>query len=123
MTLPRKNRRSIRLECGEFRYVFTADKANDRGRLVVQIVSWKGLLPGKPNILPKRLIRSAIEFALESGWSDRQFEIGCDATGERLLFVVRPGNSPNDWFRNFDFNTLQCSTDESLDDVDADRSE
>ena len=113
MSLPAKNRRRIQLDCGKFRYIFTCNKHLNRGRLSVEradcygsllIVQWYGLLPDKPNVLPKRHLRTAIEFAIQSGWtrtSDKQFEIGCDATKEALKLVERPDDVPNDWFLDF----------------------
>jgi len=115
VSLPAKNRRRIKLDCGGFRYIFTPNKNLNRGRLVVErddyygsllIVQWCGLLPDKPSVLPRRHLRTAIEFAMQSGWSktsESQFEIGCDATKETLLLIKRPDNVPNDWFQDFQF--------------------
>jgi len=114
MTLPSKNRRRLRLDSGNYRYIFSAHKSLDRGRLVVEaehgqspilIVQWLGLLKSKRDVVPRRHLRDSIEYAIKSGWLDSessQFEIGCDATAAGLSFLQRPKNVGNDWFWEID---------------------
>ncbi len=68
------------------------------------IVNWFGLLPDKPNVVPKRHLATAIEFGIRMGWKTTeasQFEIGCDATRDPILLVKRPENVSNDWFQSW----------------------
>ena len=116
MSLPAKNRRRLQLDCGKFRYIFSPDMTNNRGRLVIEranglgsmlIVQWRGLLPDKPKVVPRRHMKTAILFAIENGWTnscEKQFEVGCDTTGEKAELIVRPNNVPNDWFSGFQFD-------------------
>lgn len=127
MTLPQRKRRFIRTHAGPYRYQFSVDKKTNRGRLVIEsdggyrrptlLVHWLGLLADKPLIIPRRHLRSTIDFALQNGWHTHVghlFEMGCVAINESLEFFPRPENSPNDWFI-----TLTMSLDEpnSIDEV------
>ncbi len=111
MTLPQRKRRFIRTHAGQYRYQFSIDETTNRGRLVIEsddgyrrptlLVHWLGLLPDKPLIIPRRHLRSTIDFALQSGWHNyggHLFEMGCIAITESVEFFLRPENSPNDWF-------------------------
>ena len=105
MTLPAKNRRRLRLEQGGFRYVFKPDKQADRGRLLIEpeygsntlVVNWLGLLKDKPNVLPRRFIRSTVVHAIAKGWPKKQLEIAALRDGDDLTFLDRPPNTPNNW--------------------------
>ena len=110
MTLPAKNRQRLRLENQIYRYVFTAHKSLDKARLIIEVdhgqrpillVQWVGLLDAKRDTIPRRFLCAVIEYGMSLGWPDSpgsQLELGCDATGEDLVFSERPEGSGNDWF-------------------------
>ena len=110
MTLPAKNRKRLRFENESYRYVFTAHKTLDFGRLMVElergncpllIVQWRGVLQSKRDIVPRRYLCAAINYAIGLGWlksTGSQLEIGCDASEEELVFFSRPKKAQNSWF-------------------------